>query len=194
MQGPRSKVKGSKKVPVTKSQVLTCENGRLVRGIPIAAQPTHVPVPLTATPVQAQNATVTVQVPKDGAVKVNEADVFVYFFLPALGNKVLVSPERQEDVGVQSDVIRRLQTPELLLAVDVGLAVLEHRNVLYLGEVQFGECDGTGVRLIVEDSQTLVNELGGIESAASDGREQVQRLTDSDGFSHCLSPCVPESD
>lgn len=44
---------------------MSCENGRRVVVIPVVVQPIHVPVPLTVIPVQVQNVTVTVRVPKD---------------------------------------------------------------------------------------------------------------------------------
>jgi hypothetical protein len=238
MRGPRTKVKGSKKVPVTKSQELTCENGRRVASVPAVLQPEHVPAPLTATPVQVQDATATARAPKDRAVKEDVTGIPVDLLLPRLGDEVLVGPERVEHVGVQSDVIRRLQTLELLLALHVRLAVLEHRDVLNLGKVQFGECDGASVCLVRDDDPPLSDELGGIEATTVDGddlrladddpsavpqecsellscltrviddtldgltvqivpvrvvcedREQVQGLTDCDGFSHCLSLLV----
>lgn len=219
---------------MTKARVLTCENGRRVVVIPVAVQPIHAPVPLTAIPVQVQNATVTARVPKDRAVKEDVTSVPVDLLLPRLGDEVLVLPEREEDVGVQADVIRCLETLELLLALDVGLAVLQHCHLLNLGEVQFGECDGASVCLIVENGPAVPDELLRVEAIAVDGndlrladndlsavpqersellscltrvvddfldgvavqivpvcvvsedREQVQGLTDSDGFSHCL--------
>ena len=42
-----------------------CENGRRVVDIPVVVEPIHVPVPRTVVPVQVQNVTVTVRVPKD---------------------------------------------------------------------------------------------------------------------------------
>lgn len=219
---------------MTKSRVLTCENGRRVEVIPVVVQPSHVPVPLTVTPAQVQNVTVTVRVPKDRAVKEDVAGVPVDLLFPAFGDEVLVLPEREEDVGVQADVIRCLETLELLLALHVRFAVLQHRDVLDLGEVQLGECDGASVRLIVENGPAVPDELLRVEAVAVDGndlrfanddlsaipqersellscltgvvddfldgvavqivpvcvvsedREQVQGLTDSDGFSHCL--------
>ncbi len=234
MQGPRTKVKGSKKVPVTKSQVLTCENGRRVVVMPVDDQPTHAPAPLTVIPAQAQNATATARVPKDRAVKVDVTGVPVHLLFPAFGDEVLVLPEREEDVGVQADVIRCLETLELLLALHVRFAVQEHRSQLHLREVQLGECDGASVRLIIENGPAVPDELLRVEAVAVDGndlrlanddlsaipqecsellscltgvvddfldgvavqivpvcvvsedREQVQGLTDSDGFSHCL--------
>jgi len=224
---------------VTKSQVLTCENGRRADAVPAVAQPTHVPAPRTVAPVQVQNVTVTARVPKDRAVKEDVTSVPVDLLLPRLGNEVLVLPQREEDVGVQADVVRCLETLELLLALDVGLSVQEHRHLLNLGEVQFGECDGASVRFIVENGPAVPDELLRVEAVAVDcdglrladhhttavseersellscltrvvddlldgvavqivpvrvvreDREQVQGLTDSDGFSHfCLSLCA----
>jgi len=234
MRGPRTKVKGSKKVPVTKAQELTCENGRRVGAIPVEAQPAGAPAPLTVEPRQAQDATIAARAPKDRAVKEDATGVPVDGFLPALGNEVLVFPQREEHVGVQTDATVFLKTLELLLALDVGLAVPKHRDTLNLGEVQFGECNGASVRLIVENGPAVPDELLRVEAVAfddndlrlanddlsaipqersellscltgvvdnfldgvavqivpvcvvSEDREQVQGLTDSDGFSHCL--------
>lgn len=169
MQGQKTKVKGSKKVPVTKVRVLTCENGRRVEVTPVVVQPTHAPVPPIARPAQVQNVTVTVRDPKDRSVKEDVTGVPVDILLPRLGNEVLVLPEREEDVGVQSDVSRLLQTLELLLAVDVGLTILEHRDVLDLGEVQLGERCGAGIRLFRDDAPALADELDRIETTTVDG-------------------------
>ncbi|TSC54905.1 MAG: hypothetical protein LiPW30_371 [Parcubacteria group bacterium LiPW_30] len=154
---------------MTKARVLTCENGRRVVIVPVVAEPTHVPVPRTVTPIQVQNVTATVRVPKDRAVKVDEPSVPVHLLLPRLGDEMLVLPQRVEDVGVQSDVARLLQTPELLLALHVRLAALEHRHLLNLGEVQFGERRGTSVRLVRNDAPALSDELGWIEATTFDG-------------------------
>ncbi len=168
MRGPRTKVKGSK-VPVTKFPVLTCwENGRGVVILPAVGQAIHVPAPRTAKPVQVQDVTVIVPVPKDRPVKVDEAVVPVDGSLPTLGNEMLALQHREEHVGVQTDATVFLETPQLLLTVDAGLAVLDHRDVLYLGEVQLGECDGTSVRLFRDDAPALANELGGIETTTVD--------------------------
>lgn len=219
---------------MTKARVLTCENGRRAVVDPVEAQPTHEPAPRTVTPVQVQDATVTARVPKDRAVKEDVTGVSVDLLLPRLGNEMLVLPEREEDVGVQADVIRCLETLQLLLALHVRFAVLQHRHLLNLGEVQFGKCDGASVRLVVENGPAVPDELIRVEAVASDGddlrladddlsavpqersellscltrvvddtlngltiqtlpvcivcedREQVQGLTDCDGFSHCL--------
>lgn len=178
MRGPRTKVKGSKKVPVTKSQELTCENGRRVASVPVVLQPVHAPVPLTAVPVQEQDVTVTARVPKDRAVKEDATGVPVDGFLPALGNEVLVFPQREEHVGVQTDATVFLKTLELLLALDVGLAVPKHRDMLNLGEVQFRQSNRTLVSLIRHDAPTFADALGGIEATTVDNDDL--RLADDD--------------
>ena len=127
------------------------------------------PVPHTAAPVQEQDITVTVRAQKDRAVKEDAADVTVHLLLPRLGDAVLVLPEREEDVGVQADVIRCLETLQLLLALDVGLAVLQHRDELDLNEVQPGECGGTSVRLVVENEPAVLDELLRVEATVVDG-------------------------
>jgi len=163
---------------VTKSQVLTCENGRREVAAPTAVQPTHAPVPPIDIPVQTQNATATVQVPKDRAVKEDVTSVPVDLLLPAFGDEVLVLPESLEDLGVEADVTRFLQPFQLLLALHVGLAVLQHHDVLDLGKIQLGECDRASVRLIVQDGPAIPDELLRVESVTSDG--DVLRLANDD--------------
>ena len=56
------------KTPPTQSRKrneVSYENGRRVVVVPVVAQPIRVPVPTTVVPVQVQNVTVTVRVPKD---------------------------------------------------------------------------------------------------------------------------------
>lgn len=92
-------------------------------------------MPLTDPPVQVQNVTATVRVPKDCAVKEDVTGFPVDLLFPAFGNEVLVLPEREEDVSVQADQTRCLEALELLLALDVGFAVLQHRGEFNFGEV-----------------------------------------------------------
>ncbi|OJI08564.1 hypothetical protein BK005_00570 [bacterium CG10_37_50] len=168
MQGPGPKVKDSKKVPVTKSQALTCENGR-IGVVPDVVQQMNAPVPRTAAPVQVQDVTATVRAPKDRAIKEDEASVSVDLLFPAFGNEMFVLPEGEEDIGVQADVIRALQTLELLLALQARFAVIQHCDKLHLSEVKL--VTGAGIRLIFQNAPVVPDELLRIEVVTVDGND-----------------------
>lgn len=122
--------------------MLTCEDDRRIAGVEVAAQPVVEPVPLTAAPAQAQDATVAVRVPQDGSVEEDVPGVATNRLLPRGRNQFLVFPQGLEDHGVETDVTSFREPLLLFFAIDGRFAVLEHVHEFDLRQVEFGDREG----------------------------------------------------
>ncbi len=128
------------------------------------------PVPLATVPVQAQDATVTAQVPKDSSIEEHVNGVAANRLFPARRDEVLVFPEGLEHFRIETNVPSVLETLQLFLAHDRAFTVLQHRFEIDLGEVHFGQLEGTLVFL--DDGPAVTNEGDGAESGgAVDGND-----------------------
>lgn len=142
--------------------MLTCQNGRRVASAPLAVEPKAEPAPLATAPVQAQDATVTARVPKDGSVEEDVGGVAVGGLLPRLGDEVLVLPEGLEDLRIEADVARCDEAFQFLFADHRLFAVFQHRFEADLRQVHFGELEGTLV--LFHDGPAFADEGDGVES------------------------------
>ncbi len=150
--------------------MLTCQNGRRAISVPLAVEPIVVPVPLAILPVQVQDATVTVRVPKDGSIEEHVGGVTVGGLFPARRDEVLVFPEGLEHLRIEANVPSVLETLQLLFTDDRAFTVLQHRFEIDLGEVHFAELEGTLVFL--DDGPAVTDEGDGVESGgAVDGND-----------------------
>lgn len=125
--------------PSGQNQVLTCENGRGVAGVPHVAQPIAVPAPLATVPEQEQGVAVAVRVPKDITI---EGD-YALDLLPFLRNLFLVVPKIKEVVGVErGDCVVCDDSRTTGFAVDMRLTFQPVRRQLHLAVVveKFESC------------------------------------------------------
>ena len=152
--------------------------------MPAALKPATAPVPPTVNPVKRQRVAVAARTAKGGAVEVDEGDVAVDFLLPGLGDKMLVLPESEEDLGVQTDEVAFFEAFQPLFAFDVVLSFVEAGGQLNLGEIQFSEGEGLFVLLLVTreaiavggafpDAPTLAQKLGGVEGGGAVDRDDI---------------------
>lgn len=157
--------------------MLTCQNGRRVESAPLVVEPIAAPVPPATVPAQAQDATETVRVPKDGSVEKHVGGVAVGGLLPARRDEVLVLPEGLEDLRIEANVPSILETLQLFLAHNRAFMVLQHRFEIDLRQVHFGQLEGTLVFL--DDGPTVADEGDGVESGGAVDGDDL-RLTDDD--------------
>ena len=157
--------------------MLPCQNGRRVVSAPPVAEPIVVPVPLAIVPAQAQDATVTVRVPKDGSVEEHVGGVAVGGLLPARRDEVLIFPEGLEHLRIEADVARCGEAFQFLFADHCLFAVFQHRFEADLRQVHFGELERAFV--LLHDGPAFADEGDGVESGgAVDGNDL--RLADDD--------------
>lgn len=153
--------------------MLTCEHGRGAESAPPVVEPTAVPTPLAAAPVQVEHVAEAARVPQDRPIEEHVGRVPVGWLLPSFGDEVLVFPEGLEHLRIEANVSSVLETLQLLFADDRAFAVLQHRFEIDLGEVHFGERKRTLVFL--DDGPSVVNEGDGVESeGAVDGDDLLQ--------------------